>query len=179
MGSQASNVTVSLQVDGASQVPDLPRTGASLDSVVLVGTALVIVGILLTLLAKKKEAMRHLKPTALALGLVAVLVAAAVPASADNVLVAVDNPGGSRAFYVEDLAGSPLTTLDFGTDRSMPFRVRVVDDVMDREPINISATMTNLYIDDEGTIDYAKKIESINLDISNATNPLNVLDVEA
>jgi hypothetical protein len=194
MGSNAGKVTVSVQVptQGTVQVPsrggvpqpELPRTGADLTSLVGAGTALVVSGLLLVIAARrrprKKVLMRHVKATAVVACLaVLAMVGSSVPALADNVEVAVSNPGGTRALYVEDLAGSPLTSLNFGTSRSMPFRVRVVDDSMDRTGFSVSATMTKLYIDNAGTIDYTKKIDSANLDISSSPVPLGVLDVEA
>jgi hypothetical protein len=107
-------------------------------------------------------------------------IAAIAPAHADTVTVAVDNPGGSRAVYVEDLKGASLTELRFGASRSQPFRVRVVDTNMDRSGFTVSATMTNLY---KGTstsaLDYATKITSDQLAISYLSDPLNVLNAQA
>lgn len=112
--------------------------------------------------------------------LVATSVAAiAVPAAhGDNVTVAVDNPGGSRTLYVEDLLGAPLTTLDFGSTRAQPFRVRVVDSTMDRAGFTVSAAMTNLYLDTPGGLDFTDAIASSNIAISHPANPLNLLDPE-
>ncbi len=115
-------------------------------------------------------------PALAALGLVAAL---AAPALGDNVTVGVANPGGTRTLYVENLAGQPLTQLDFGTTRAQPFRVRVVDSTMDRSGFSVSATMTNMHVDTGSSLDWAKKIDSANLSVSSATNPLNVVGVTA
>lgn len=114
-----------------------------------------------------------------AAGVAALAVAASVvPASAADVTVAVSNPGGTRTMYVEDLLGQQLTTLDFGATRAQPFRVRVVDSTMDRSGFSVSATMTNMHVD-SGGLQWAKKLDSANLSISSATNPLNVANVTA
>lgn len=108
-------------------------------------------------------------------------VVAALPAAAQvDVDVSVDNPGGTRALYVEDLVGQPLTALDFGVSRTQPFRVRVVDSTMDRTGFTVSATMTNLYLDTDDGLDLdGTPIDSVNLEIVNPTAALNVLDVSA
>lgn len=107
-------------------------------------------------------------------------VAAVAPAHADNVTVAVDNPGGTRAVYVEDLKGAPLTELSFGASRSQPFRVRVVDTNMDRSGFTVSATMTNLYKGPSSSaVDFTTKIASQNLGITYLPDPLNVLNAQA
>jgi hypothetical protein len=96
-----------------------------------------------------------------------------------NVKVTLSNPSPSRTLYVEDMLGAPLTQLSFGKTRSQPFRVRVVDGSMTRDSFSVAATMTNLYVDDSGTIDHSKSIVSSNVSIGSATNPLNVLGVSA
>src|SRR3954447_19770766 len=55
---------------------------------------------------------------------------------------------GSRQFFVEDLAGQDLTSLDFGRGGTMPFRVRVVDQAYaaPTEAFTVSATINNLYL---------------------------------
>ena len=123
--------------------------------------------------------MRRTTPFWVTLVVVAVLGAAAGPAIADNVTIAVDNPGGSRTLYVEDLAGQPLTTMDFGATRSQPFRVRVVDSTMDRTDFTVSATMTNLYYDTGSGLDFTDQIDSWNIALSQPANPLNALSVAA
>lgn len=109
----------------------------------------------------------------------AALAAAALPATADNVDVAVNNFGGNRTLFVEDMAGAALTELDFGTTRSQAFRVRVVDATMDRTGFTVYSEMTNLYLDQGGTLDFGQKINSANLSIAHPANPLNALDVSA
>ncbi len=103
--------------------------------------------------------------------------AAIAPAGAQvDVDVAVDNVGGSRALHVEDLAGQSLSELDFGNARSLPFRVRVVDTTMDRTGFSVSASMTNLYFDDGGSLDFDDAITSDNVSVDDAADPLNVQD---
>jgi hypothetical protein len=116
-----------------------------------------------------------------AAGLAAVLlVPLAVSAAAEEVTVAVSNPGGSRTLIVEDLDGNALTTLDFGTSRAHPFRVRVVDQDMDRAGYQVVSSMTNLYKKTgPGTYDYATQIGSGDVSIDYSSTPLNVTDVTA
>lgn len=105
----------------------------------------------------------------------------AAPAAAQTSVDVTLNNGvsGSRVLFVEDVTGSPLTSLDFGSARSLPFRVRVEDTTMSRDGFSVNATMTNLYRDNGGTLDYASKIVSENLAISNPLNSLGVVDVSA
>lgn len=106
------------------------------------------------------------------------LVVSTSAARGDNVDIAVDNPGGSRTLYVEDLTGQALTDLDFGATRAQPFRVRVVDSTMDRTGFTVSSSMTNLYLDDgAGGLDFGTKIDSANVSISHPANPLNALSI--
>jgi hypothetical protein len=107
--------------------------------------------------------------------------ALATPAQAapTNVDVLLDNPAGSRVLYVEDMAGGTLTSLDFGTARSIPFRVRVVDSNWGRQSFTVNASMTNLYLDQGATVDFSNKIDAGNLTLASQVNPLNVLDVSA
>lgn len=122
--------------------------------------------------------MNRISRTALAgMAVVALGVAAVAPAGAQvDVDVAVDNVGGSRALHVEDLAGQSLSELDFGNARSLPFRVRVVDTTMDRTGFSVSASMTNLYFDDGGSLDFDDSIPSANVSVDRAVDPLNVQD---
>lgn len=107
-------------------------------------------------------------------------IAAVVPAGAQvDVDVAVDNTGGSRTLYIEDLKGQSLSELDFGNNRSLPFRARVVDSTMDRAGFSVSAAMTKLYLDDGGTLDHSTAIHSQHVSLAGAGDPLNVLDPEA
>lgn len=116
----------------------------------------------------------------LAVATTAAVVAVAVPAAAQtNVGVTLNNTGSSRTLYVEDLSGQQLSTLAFGTNRSLPFRVRVVDSSFARQSFTVNATMTNLYVDDQGSIDHTKEIASSNVTLGSQATPLNVLSVSA
>jgi hypothetical protein len=92
--------------------------------------------------------------------------------------VTLSTAAGSRTLYVENMLGQSLTSLDFGTGRSMPFRVRVVDSEFARQGFAVSATMTNMYLDNGG-LDYATKIASSDLSLGSQLQPLNVLEVVA
>lgn len=100
-------------------------------------------------------------------------------ASAEEVTVSLSNPGGSRTVYVEDLLGQELSTLNFGTSRSQPFRVRVVDDTMDRSGFEVVTTMSNLYLEDGATFDWDEIVPSDKLGVAYPPNPLNLLSPEA
>lgn len=113
-------------------------------------------------------------------GLAALSVTAlAVPAGAQNVGVTLDNPSGNRVVTVEDMSGAQLSSLDFGKSRELPFRVKVQDTDYTRSDFSVSATMTNLYVDDGGTLDYTKKIASSKVGLGSQVNPLNVLNLTA
>lgn len=184
---RSDHVTVTVDVDRAgATTPDqlresLPVTGLG-PTLLALALVLLALGILLVALSRyrskeiKMKKMFKILAAALTLGLVASLTS---PAFAGEVTVGLSNPGGSRTLYVEDLAGSPLTAIDFGTSRAAPFRVRVVDQTMDRAGFSVSATMSNLYVDNNGTIDYSKKIDAANLSVSNPADPLNVLNLSA
>lgn len=105
--------------------------------------------------------------------------AMAVPAAAQNVDVTLSNPSGNRVVTVEDMTGSELSSLDFGKTRELPFRVKVQDTDYTRSDFSVSATMTNLYVDDAGTLDYTKKIASSEVSLGSQLNPLNVLNLTA
>lgn len=123
-----------------------------------------------------RNPFRVVAGTAVALSLVT---AASFSASADNVAVSVNNPGGSRTLYVESMLGQPLTNLDFGALRSQPFRVRVVDSAMDRAGFTVSATMTNLYKAEGTGVDFTTLIPSSKLSVGYATSPVSAKDVTA
>lgn len=108
-------------------------------------------------------------------------VSLAVPAAAQTAVpVTLSNPAGSRTMYVESLDGSPLTTLDFGTSRSVPFRLRVVDNAFDRQAFSVSATMTKLYQAPGGTVDQSlPAIASANVSLGRQAMPLGVNGVTA
>lgn len=122
---------------------------------------------------------RHLAAVA-ALGLAASMAASVMPAaSASDVTVALNNPGGSRTLYVETVLGAPLTTLDFGTMRSEPFRVRVVDDTMDRSPFYVTTSLSNLYLVSGSSYDWNTTIPSSKVSVNYPANPLGILDPKA
>jgi hypothetical protein len=106
---------------------------------------------------------------------------AAMPAAAQtSVDVTLDNGvAGTRVLFVEDVAGNPLTSFDFGSARSLPFRVRVEDTTMGRDGFTVNATMSNLYRDVGGSLDYGSKIGSDSVAVSNPLNALGIVDVSA
>lgn len=108
--------------------------------------------------------------------LAAIVVATTAPAGADEVTVSITNPGGSRTLYVENVLGQPLTSLDFGTGRSQPFRVRVVDSTMDRSGFQVLTTMSNLYKVSGPSYDWAATIASSDVSVAYPPNPLNLLN---
>lgn len=111
------------------------------------------------------------------LAVVSLLLVVAVPASAQTPVDVIVGNGGERTLYVEDMLGNELETLDFGALRTLPFRVRVVDDAFDRDDFTVLASMTNLYPEDEdGDLVLDGEIASGQLEI---VNPLNALNVTA
>lgn len=112
---------------------------------------------------------------------VAVLVstAMAVPASAQTVPVSLENPSGSRVVTVETMSGSELTTLDFGKTREVPFRVKVKDTDYARRDFAVSATMTNLYLDNGAGLEFSKVIPSAKVRLNSQVNPVNVVGLTA
>ena len=114
---------------------------------------------------------------ALAIGAVSFPASAQTPSPVDVLL---ENPSGTRVLHVEDLQGNELSKLDFGTSRSLPFRVRVVDDAFDREGFTVEATMTNLYrTNSAGAVDYdLEPIASEKVTLGSASSP-SALDVKA
>jgi hypothetical protein len=107
--------------------------------------------------------------------------ATALPAHAQTAVpVTLSNPTGSRTLYVENLDGSSLSALDFGTGRSVPFRVRVADSAFSRTPFSVSATMTNLYQAPNGSVDQAlTPIASSQLALGRQATPLSINSVTA
>jgi hypothetical protein len=123
--------------------------------------------------------LSKLKRIVLLVALAGVTAAAVAPASGDEVTVAVSNPGGSRTVYVENLLGQTLTSLDFGTTRSQPVRVRVVDTTMDRSGFQVLTTMSHLYKVSGQSYDWASTIASSDISVNYPPDPLNLLDVHA
>lgn len=120
---------------------------------------------------------RVLTTGALALALTMLVTVAAL---AQQVLVTLTNPPGTRQVFIEDLVGNPLTSLELGTSRSRAFRVRVVDTDMNRTGFTVQASMSHLYLDNGGgNYDHATRIPSSDVSIDYPTSALNVLDVGA
>ncbi len=87
---------------------------------------------------------------------------------------------GSRQFYVEDLNGTDLASVNIGRSGSQPFRVRVADSAFSTvtQSYQLSATMNNLYLSDgAGGYTWATKVPSSSLAISFAPNPLSATGV--
>lgn len=116
--------------------------------------------------------------TASGLG-VALAMILAVAAPAQQVLVTLTNPTGSRTVYVEDILGNAMTSMDFGTGRMKPARIRVVDTDMSRTGFNVQASMSNLYLVSGSSYDYAQKIGSASVSVTYPAAALNVLNVNA
>lgn len=126
--------------------------------------------------------MSRYRYSALAVALAALVpvIPSGAPAAAQTpVDVTLSNGSSSRTLYVENMTGQALTSLDFGSGRSLPFRVRVVDNDFARQPFTVSASITNLYVDNAGTLDYTKKIPSSNVSQAPQATPLSVLNVAA
>ncbi len=104
--------------------------------------------------------------------------ASGAPVSAQSVPVTLQNTTSARTLHVESMTGQSLSSLDFGSVRSLPFRVRVVDSSFTRTPFTVSATMTNLYLD-SGGLQYGTKIPSSGVSLGSQANPLNILGVSA
>ena len=113
-------------------------------------------------------------------GGLAALTAGMIPSAHADVTVAVTNPGGSRAVFVEDLLGNALTTLDFGAGAVKPFRVRVVDTTMDRAGFQVNASLSNLYLaTGASTYDYSASIPSSAVSLGFPGAPLTVENLGA
>lgn len=120
----------------------------------------------------------------LAIGVTAALalggVATAAAADVTTIGVTASAGSGSRQFYVENLAGQPLTALDLGTSgQGSLFQTRVRDTNFGspNAGFTASAEMTNLYRKTSGTIDYATKVDSAKLSVSYAAVPTDVAGV--
>jgi hypothetical protein len=115
------------------------------------------------------------------------LVAAATPALAvtatctgspatcvAGVPVSVVGLGGTRQFSVEDIKGADLESLDLGTGGAQPFRTHVTDAgfTATGQSYSVSATMTNLYLKQGATHDFAVKVPSSDVLIGFGSNPL-------
>lgn len=117
--------------------------------------------------------------TLLAAASMAAVVAA--PALADvtsTVPVTVVGVGGNRMFYVEDLSGNALQGINLGTGGAQPFRTRVADTsfvpLASGGNYDVSATLSNLYLQNGQTYDYTKKVPSSAASINFGSNPLSM-----
>lgn len=86
---------------------------------------------------------------------------------------------GSRQLYVEDLAGAPLTALSFGAGGTLPFRVRVADNLFNATSsgYTVSATMTNLYLKSGAGHDFTVKVPSADVAVGFGSTPLSASGV--
>ena len=103
------------------------------------------------------------------------LAAAALPAVAQDVDVAVTTTLPERQMWVENLTGGDLTAIDLQTGGQQPFRVRVTD--KDYKPTTtesfwVDATMSNLYLETGSTYDPRTKVPSSAVSVSYGPNPL-------
>lgn len=106
--------------------------------------------------------------------------ATAVSAQAQTIPVGVTQSGGTRTITVEDLTGAPLSSLELGTSRSLPFRVHVVDTTYDRKAFTTEATMTNLYKSTgASTYDYGTQIASAKISLARLTAPVDALSISS
>lgn len=82
--------------------------------------------------------------------------------------------GGTRQFSVQDIAGNDLTALNLGTGGLQPFRTHVADTGFTGmgQSFSVSATMTNLYLQQGAGHDFAVKVPSSELSIGFGSNPL-------
>lgn len=113
----------------------------------------------------------------LAVAAVLALVAAVAPVGAQTeVPVTVETTANTRVIHVENMLGAPLTSLDFGSGRSLPFRVRVVDNALLPATFTVEATMTRMYRNGGGVGDY---IDSSKVSLGRQVNALSAQDVLA
>lgn len=96
-----------------------------------------------------------------------------------GVPVSVVGLGGTRQFTVEDVKGADLTSLDLGTGGAQPFRTHVTDAAFTAtgQSYSVSATMTNLYLRQGASHDYAVKVPSSDVAIGFGGNPLSGLGI--
>lgn len=91
-----------------------------------------------------------------------------------GVPVSVVGLGGTRQFSVQDIQGNDLTALNLGTGGLQPFKTHVADAGFTglTQSFSVSATMTNLYLQQGAGYDYAVKVPSSDLAIGFGSNPL-------
>lgn len=119
--------------------------------------------------------MGRSKATKIAVGAaVLALTVAAVPAPADDeVDVSLENEGGTRTLFVENLTGDPLGSVDFGSRHpDKPYRVRVLDEEFPfaDAPFAVDTTMSHLYLVDGEGHDLDTEIRSDNLSVGFVTD---------
>ena len=108
------------------------------------------------------------------------LVAAALPALADPVVVSLEDSLGSRQFEVQNITGGQLSTIDLGNGGSQPFRTVVTDSEFKNltSGYSVSATMNNLYLEDgNGGYTWGTSVPSSDLSLDYGTSPLSALGV--
>lgn len=108
------------------------------------------------------------------------LVAAALPALADPVVVSLADAPGSRQFEVQSISGGPLSSIDLGSGGSQPFRTVVTDSEFKNltAGYSVSATMNNLYLEDgDGGYDWGTSVPSSDVRLDYGTSPLSALGV--
>jgi len=91
-----------------------------------------------------------------------------------GVPVSLTGLGGTRQFTVEDVKGADLTSLDLGTGGAQPFRTHITDAgfTATGQSYSVAATMTNLYLRQGNTHDFAVKVPSSEAAIGFGSNPL-------
>lgn len=91
-----------------------------------------------------------------------------------GVPVSVVGLGGTRQFSVQDIQGNDLTAIALGTGGLQPFKTHVADAGFTglAQSFSVSATMTNLYLQQGSGYDYAVKVPSSDLAIGFGSNPL-------
>jgi hypothetical protein len=91
-----------------------------------------------------------------------------------GVPVSVVGLGGTRQFSVQDIQGNDLTALNLGTGGLQPFKTHVADTGFTglAQSFSVSATMTNLYLQQGAGYDYAVRVPSSDLSIGFGSNPL-------
>ena len=162
----------------------LPALGLLAVAIVLIGTGLWLIG--LTSRRSWRFTMRTKTILAL-LGAALVLVTGAGTAKAgtvtfaQGVTVGLNQTAGTRQFFLEDLAGDNLTSVNLHTGGSFPFKVGANDSAFDLSAdtgaFSVAAVMNNLYQVTGSTYNYAASLPSSDISISFPTNPVSALGV--
>lgn len=112
----------------------------------------------------------------------AVLVAAASAAAAQTTGTTVTTSLGesSRQLTLTDLGGDVLTDLGLVPGAPAPFRVNVTDrGILPTDGFAVDLTLNNLYLQQDGTTDFANMIPSGEVTVDFAPNPLDADGVTA